>query len=74
MLVRMSKILEAIREAMERSEKTRYRLWKETGIDQSHLFKLLNGDARLSLENLELLAEALDLEIVVKPKKRKRKE
>jgi DNA-binding Xre family transcriptional regulator len=65
----MSKVLDQIREAMKASEKTRYRLWKETGIDQSHLLKLWNGDAGLSVENLERLCEALDLRIVVQPMK-----
>ncbi len=69
----MSKIIEAIRKAIEASDKSRYRLWQETGIDQSHLRKLLNGEARLSYENLELLADALGLEIIVRPKRRKGK-
>ena len=69
----MSKILSTIRKAIEDGDKSRYRLWKETGIDQSHLFKIVNGHANLSLENLERLAEALDLEIVIRPKTRKRK-
>ena len=56
---------------MKASGKTRYRLWKETGIDQSHLFKLWNGEAGLSVENLERLAEALGLEIITRPAKRK---
>lgn len=70
----MSKIIDAIRKAIESSGKTRYRLWQETGIDQSHLRKVLNGEARLSYENLELLADALGLEIIVRPKQHKRKE
>lgn len=70
----MSKIIDAIRKAIETSDKSRYRLSQVTGIDQSHLRKVLNGEARLSYENLELLAEALDLEIIVRPKRRKRKE
>lgn len=69
----MSKIIDAIRRAIERGDKTRYRLWQETGIDQSHLRKVLNGEARLSYENLERLAEALGLEIIVRPKQRKSK-
>ena len=51
------------------SGKTRYRLWKETGIDQSHLAKLQKGEAGLSVENLECLAEALGVEIVIRPAK-----
>ncbi len=68
----MSRIIEIVRKTMETSGKTRYQIWQETGIDQSHLRKVLSGEARLSYENLERLAEALDLEIIVRPKKRKK--
>ena len=66
----MSKISEAIRKAIEKGDKSRYRLWQETGIDQSHLRKVLRGEARLSYENLERLADALDLEIIVRKKRK----
>jgi transcriptional regulator with XRE-family HTH domain len=71
MLLSMGKVLDEIRKAMKASGKTRYRLWKETGIDQSHLFKLWNGKAGLSVDNLERLAEALGQEIIFRPMKRK---
>ena len=61
----MSQILKAIRTAIRASDKTRYRLWKETGIKQSHLSRLLTGEAGLSVENVECLAKALGLRIVV---------
>jgi transcriptional regulator with XRE-family HTH domain len=67
----MSRIIEAIRKAMEASDKTRYRLWKETGIDQAHLSRLASGEAGLSVANLERLAQALGVEIIVRPVKRK---
>ena len=69
MLLGMGNLLDEIRKAMKASGKTRYRLSKETGIDQSHLFKLWNGEAGLSVENLERLAEALGLEIIIRPAK-----
>jgi DNA-binding phage protein len=61
----MSQILKAIRTAIKASDKTRYRLWKETGIKQSHLSRLLKGEAGLSVQNVECLAKALGLRIVV---------
>ncbi|QOV89364.1 helix-turn-helix domain-containing protein [Humisphaera borealis] len=70
MMFDMGNVLDDLRKAMKASEKTRYRLWKETGIDQSHLAKLLNGEAGLSFENMERLAEALGLEIITRPAKR----
>lgn len=67
----MSNVLHEIRKAMKASDKTRYSLWKETGIDQSHLFKLWNGKAGLSVENLEKLADALGMEVIIRPAKAK---
>lgn len=71
MMPGMSNVLDDLCKAMKASGKTRYRLWKETGIDQSHLAKLLSGEAGLSVENLEKLAAALGLEIIIRPAKRK---
>ena len=71
MVLLMSQILKAIRTAIKASDKTRYRLWKETGIAQSQLSRLMTGESGLSLENLERLAKALGLRIVVDGAKRK---
>jgi transcriptional regulator with XRE-family HTH domain len=71
-MLAMGDVMKRLRNAMKTSGKTRYQLWKETGIDQSHLAKLLHGEVGLSVENLERLAAALDLEIVIRPAKRKR--
>jgi DNA-directed RNA polymerase alpha subunit len=64
----MANILRTIRQAIKLSGKTRYQLSKETDIDQSHLSRLMKGGAGLSLDALEKLAEALDLEIIIRPK------
>lgn len=71
MMPGMGNVMNDLRKAMKASGKTRYRLWQETGIDQSHLAKLLSGEAGLSFENMERLAEALELEIITRPAKRK---
>ena len=68
----MSQILDAIREAIETGDKTRYRIWKDTGISESHLSKLMRGERGLSIEALERLAEYLNLEITICPKRRKK--
>jgi transcriptional regulator with XRE-family HTH domain len=67
----MSKVFDEIRKAIEVSDKTRYRLWQETGIKQSQLSRLMSGQGGVSVENLERLAEALGLEIVIRPAMRK---
>ena len=66
----MSQILDAIREAIETGDKTRYRIWKDTGISESQLSKLMRGKRGLSIEALERLAEYLNLEIVIRKRKR----
>ncbi len=68
----VSAIYDAIRHAIATSGKTRYRLWQETGISQAQLCEFLHGRRGMSIENLETLAEALGLEIVVRPAKRKK--
>lgn len=65
----MSKILDTIRKAIETGDKTRYRLAKETGIDQAQLSRLMSGVGAMSYDNLERLADALGLEIIIRPAK-----
>jgi transcriptional regulator with XRE-family HTH domain len=68
----MGQVFDTIRKAIEASGKTRYRLSKETGIDQAQLSRLMSGKEGVSVENLERLAEALGLEIVIRPNKARR--
>ena len=69
----MSKLLDEIREAIKASDKTRYRLSKETAIPQSQLSRLMTGAKGVSFDAMERLAEALGLEIILRPKRRQRK-
>ena len=68
----MSAIYDAIRKAIGKSRKTRYRLWKETGISQAQLCEFLHGRRGMSIENLETLAQALGLKITVRPATQKK--
>ena len=68
----MAEIYESIREAIERSEKSRYRISQETGISQTQLSEFLHGRRGMSVENIELLIEALGLEVTIRRPKRKR--
>jgi transcriptional regulator with XRE-family HTH domain len=63
-------ILETIRQAMRASGKTRDQISKETGIPRPRLARLSRGETALSLESLEKLAHALDLEIILRPRSR----
>ena len=60
-------ISEQLIEAIESSELTRYRISQETGIAQSTLSEFVNGNRWLSLQNIDLVCELLDLEL--KPRK-----
>ncbi len=69
----MGRILDAICNAIEGSDKTRYRIAKDTGISQTQLSRLMSGERGLSIDALETLADYLGLEIVMRPKRRRRK-
>lgn len=68
----MSKLLATMRKAIEASGKTRYAIHKATGIDQGQLSKLMKGQAGLSLDTLEKLADFLGEEIIIRPKRKAR--
>ena len=69
----MSKLLDEIREAIKAGDKSRYRLSKEAKIPQSQLSRFMTGEKGLSFDAMERLAEALGLEIIIRPKRRQRK-
>ena len=62
---------EQLRRAIRDCGETRYSLAKRTGIDQSTMSRFVTGNRGLSMEALDRLFDALDLE--VKPRKRKAK-
>ena len=68
----MGRLLEEIRDAIEVSGKTRYRIAKESGIAESGLSRLMSGERGLSIDTLERLADYLGLEIVILPKRRRK--
>ena len=69
----MSQLLDAIRKAIEASGKTRYRIAQESGVAESVLSRLMSGERGLSINALEQLADYLDLEIVIRQKRPRRK-
>lgn len=73
MMTHMGRLLDEIRDAIEASGKTRYRIAQESGIAQSVLSRLMSGERGLSIEALETLADYLGLEIIMRPKRRRRK-
>mgnify|MGYP002263392690 CR=1 FL=1 len=67
---RSKKMTDQIRQAIDDSGLTRYRIAKDTGIDESTLAKFYNGHRGLSTDVLDRLGEYLRLRIVMdrKPK------
>ena len=65
-------ILEAIGKAIDKSDKSRYQISKETGIDQAVLCRITtgSGSGSCSTKTADILCEYLGLEL--KPKKKAR--
>lgn len=61
---RSKKMTDQVRQAIDDSGLTRYRIAQDTGIDESTLAKFYHGTRGLSLDNLDLLCEYLGLRIV----------
>ena len=67
----MPTVIDRLREAVMKSEVSRYRIAIETGISESQLSRLVSGERGLSIDTAERLAEYLGFEIVIRPKRRK---
>ena len=65
-------MIERIRKAIEASGKSRYRLWKDSGVSQAQLSRLMSGESGMSADNIEKLADALGLEIKIRLKRKGR--
>jgi transcriptional regulator with XRE-family HTH domain len=63
-----NKLTDQIRQAIDESGLTRYRIAKETGIDESALAKFYNGHRGLSMDALNALGDYLELTIIMRRK------
>jgi predicted XRE-type DNA-binding protein len=70
---RARRFTDQIRDAVDQSGLTRYRIYKMTGIDQSTLSRFMAGKSGFTLKSLDKLADALGLRVVANglPKQRK---
>jgi plasmid maintenance system antidote protein VapI len=64
--------LEAIRRGIEQSDQTPGAIAKGAGVARSQLSRFLRGQRGLTVDAAEQVAEYLGLEIVVRPKHRKK--
>ena len=60
---------EQIRHLIDTSGQTRYRIAKETGIDHAVISRFMNKKGRLSLSNLDALADYLGWTVTTTKKK-----
>jgi hypothetical protein len=57
-------ILETIRQAIEESDLTRYRISLESGVDQGVLYRIVHGTGGCSVSTADALCEVLNLKLV----------
>ncbi len=62
-----------LRRAVETSDKTRYRIFKETGIAQSILSRFVNEGAGLSMDSIDKLCDCLKLRLVAEERSSEQK-
>ncbi len=70
---RSNLLTDQLRQAIDDSGQTRYRISKETGINESALCQFYNGNRGLSMESMNALGEYLGLRIVMDRKTKKGK-
>jgi len=61
-----------LREAIERSGVSRYRIAREADVDEGQLCRFMAGEG-LSLRSIDALAEYLGLDLIARPKQKKGK-
>jgi transcriptional regulator with XRE-family HTH domain len=64
----MAAIAEQLRQAIEQSGKTRYRISLDSGISEAVLSRFVNGETDLTMENADKLCAALGLRVVLQAK------
>ena len=67
----MPSVTETLRNTLEHCGQTRYAVSKATGIPQSTLSRFVAEGRALRGDNIDVLAEYLDLQLVAKASKRK---
>ena len=67
----MPSIQEQLIDAIEASGQTRYQVAKGSGVAQSQISRLFNGESNMSTANIERIAEYLELEAVLRPKRKR---
>lgn len=72
--IKQAKFSDQIRQAIDASEFSRYRIANEIEISQALMSRFMSGERGLSMESLDALAEFLGLRITIEKKIVKRKD
>ena len=69
----MKSLVEQLIAAIESSGQSRYQISKATGVAQSQLSRLVHGENRMSIDNIERVAAHLGLEVALRQKSKRKK-
>jgi transcriptional regulator with XRE-family HTH domain len=67
-------IAEQLQNAIRDAGESRYSISKRTGISQAMLSRVLSGERGMRLEMIDRLMDGLGLEIVIRPRRKPRKD
>jgi transcriptional regulator with XRE-family HTH domain len=62
-----------LREILNKEGVTAYRIWKDLGIDQGEMSRVLNGKQNLTVSRLEMVADYLGYDLVFVKRKGSKK-
>ena len=68
----MGKLIDEIRNAVNESNLSQYKIAKDTGLDKAQLSRLMSGERGLSIDSAEKLVDYLGLEISIRRRRKKR--
>ena len=69
----MPSTMDQLRRAIEKANETPYAIAQGSGVNRSQLSRILRGERSLSIESAERVATYLGFDIVLTPKRTKRK-
>jgi len=67
------RLSDQLRQAIKTCGKTRYRIWKETGIAEATLSRFVNGKGGLSMRAVDKIGKCVGLKIAFERRRRKHK-
>ncbi len=69
----MAKMLDALRHAIETHPENREQIARGSGVTAGQLSRIMSGERGLSPDSIEMVAEYLGLEIIIRHKRQSRK-